>query len=210
MFTGLVEKVGRVVSLEKTSEAYELVIDAGKLAEKLSTGDSVAVNGVCLTVMKNKKKGVKFHVLEETMRCTNLHTLAKGSRVNLERAVTMDRPMGGHFVQGHVDCTAKMLAYEPEGADYRLEVEVPADFRQYVAYKGSISINGISLTVAEVKGDSMVIWIVTHTHENTNLPSLEKDSPVNLEFDMLAKYVERILEVREAGQKAPGQQQAQA
>jgi riboflavin synthase len=168
------------------------------------------VNGVCLTVMKNKKKGVKFHVLEETMRCTNLHTLAKGSRVNLERAVTMDRPMGGHFVQGHVDCTAKMLAYEPEGADYRLEVEVPADFRQYVAYKGSISINGISLTVAEVKGDSMVIWIVTHTHENTNLPSLEKDSPVNLEFDMLAKYVERILEVREAGQKAPGQQQAQA
>jgi riboflavin synthase len=210
MFTGLVEKVGQVVSLEKTPEAYELVIDAGKLAEKLSKGDSVAVNGVCLTVMKNKKKGVKFHVLEETMRCTNLHTLAKGSRVNLERAVTMDRPMGGHFVQGHVDCTAKLLAYQPEGADYRLEVEVPEGFRRYVAYKGSISVNGISLTVAEVKEGSMVIWIVTHTHENTNLPSLENGSPVNLEFDMLAKYVERILDVREAGKNSPDPRQVQS
>ena len=123
-----------------------------------------------------------------------MKTLRRESRVNLERALAADARLGGHFVQGHVDCAARILALEEHGADQRLEVELPAEFAHYVAYKGSIAVNGISLTVAEVSEESFAVWIIPHTRSQTNLDTARVGDLVNLEFDLIAKYLERMLD----------------
>jgi len=134
-----------------------------------------------------------FDLLEETLDRTNLRRLRRGSPVNLERALEANGRLGGHFVQGHIDCAARVLAFEAFGENHRLEVEVPADFIHYVACKGSIAINGISLTVAELLPNSFASWIIPHTKRHTNLDALQASDYVNLEFDILAKYVEQML-----------------
>lgn len=193
MFTGLVEEVGECQWLRQTSSAIQLTLLARKVTSGLRTGDSVAVNGCCLTVTSHRRDQVVFDLLEETLKRTNLGKLRPGSPVNLERALAADARLGGHFVQGHVDGVGIVRAMEPRGADLRLEVEFPPEFARYVAWKGSITINGVSLTVAEVSENSLAVWLIPHTRKMTNLDRLTAGEAVNLEFDILAKYAERVL-----------------
>jgi riboflavin synthase len=193
MFTGLIEVVGGVIALSAGDDDRELKIAAPHLAKKMRRGDSVAVNGCCLTVSSRRGNVLEFNLLAETMACTNLKYLQGGDSVNLERALAAKDRFGGHFVQGHVDCVSPILAFEKSGADFRLEVELPDEFAHYVASKGSIAVNGISLTVAELLSKSFVAWIVPYTKEHTNLHRAQAGDFVNLEFDVLAKYVERML-----------------
>lgn len=196
MFTGLIEELGSVLSLAANQRGPRLQIAAPRVAEKIQIGDSVAVNGCCLTVAARQGDQLAFDLLEETIARTNLKTLRRDDRVNLERALAADGRLDGHFVQGHVDCAERILALEESGADWRLEVELPAEFAHYVACKGSIALNGISLTVAEVSPQSFTVWIIPHTKTETNLGTARAGDLVNLEFDLLAKYLERMLDRR--------------
>lgn len=193
MFTGLIEEVGTVVGLRAPGQPTELELLAPRLAEQVRIGDSVAVNGCCLTVARQDGEKLSFDILKESLDRTNLGALRSQSRVNLELALAAGARFGGHFVQGHVDCAAPILAVEERNADLRVEIQLPPEFAQYVAFKGSIAINGISLTVAEVSPKSFAVWIIPHTRSQTNLADAKPGELVNLEFDLLAKYVERML-----------------
>lgn len=198
MFTGLVREVGEVGWLRRTDQAVQLMVKAPRTASRVDRGDSVSVNGCCLTVATHRDKQLMFDLLEESLERTNLGGLKPGDPVNLERALRVDGRLGGHFVQGHVDCTAEVRAIAEKGPDVRLEISLPAEFARYAAFKGSIAVNGVSLTIAELGGESFVVWVIPHTLEATNLGDLEVGDVVNLEFDVLAKYVERLIEARAA------------
>ena len=159
-------------------------------------GDSIAINGCCLTVVARDGAMLDFDLLSETLARTNLGALQNGATVNLERALAANARLGGHFVQGHIDCTADVLALEARGADHRLEIALPSEFAHLVAFKGSIAVDGISLTVAEVREASFVVWIIPHTLAQTNLRVRRAGGRVNLEFDLLAKYLDRMLAAR--------------
>ncbi|HEX8280056.1 MAG TPA: riboflavin synthase [Chthoniobacterales bacterium] len=193
MFTGLIEEVGTVLWIRATERGTQLQIAAPAISEDVQRGDSISVNGCCLTVKAQRGEQLTFDLLEETLDRTNLRTLRRDSRVNLERALSASARLGGHFVQGHIDCAVRVLAFEESGADYRLEIELPTDFAHYVAYKGSVAVNGISLTVAEVLPESFAVWVIPHTRRHTNFEGLEVGDQLNIEFDLLAKYVERML-----------------
>jgi riboflavin synthase len=193
MFTGLIEEIGQLLWIRATERGTQLQLSAPGIAEELRRGDSVGVNGCCLTVASQRKEHLTFDLLDETLQRTNLRRLRPGSPVNLERALLAQERLGGHFVQGHVDCAVRTLVFEPLGENHRLAVELPDDFSQYVALKGSIAINGISFTVAELQKASFAVHVIPYTRRHTNLDSLETGDFVNLEFDILAKYVERIL-----------------
>ena len=193
MFTGLIEEVGTVVDGRARDRGTELRVAAPGIAKDIITGESVAVNGCCLTVTSCRDHCLTFDLLEETIARTNLHALRQDDPVNLERALRADGRLGGHFVQGHVDSAAPIIAFDAKGADFRLEVELPENVRHYVASKGSIAINGISLTVAEVLPRSFTVWIIPYTKRHTNLDRAAIGDLVNLEFDVLAKYVEKMI-----------------
>lgn len=193
MFTGLIEEIGSVLWIRATERGTELEIAAPDIAKYIRTGDSVAVNGCCLTITAHRAEQVTFDLLEETLDRTNLKNLRRESSVNLERAIPADGRLGGHFVQGHIDCATRVIAFDQAGGDYRLEIELPPQFSHYVAFKGSIAVNGISLTVAEILPESFAVWVVPHTKRNTNLQSTVPGDLVNIEFDILAKYIERML-----------------
>ena len=193
MFTGLIEEVGQVLWIRATDRATQLRITAPRIAGEVRTGDSVAVNGCCLTATSLPEGGLTFDLLEETLDRTNLRTLRPGSPVNLERALVADGRLGGHFVQGHIDCTARVLDFKANGADYRLEVDLPGEFAHYAAFKGSIALNGISLTIAELLPASFAVWIIPHTRRETNFGGVQPNDLLNIEFDLIAKYVERML-----------------
>jgi riboflavin synthase len=192
MFTGLIEEVGTVIGLDARSD-NRLKIAAPQIAKNMRRGDSVAVNGCCLTLASHRRDELGFDLLEETIARTNLINLQRGDSVNLERALAANGRFGGHLVQGHVDCVSPVAAFEKSGADFRLEIELPGEFAHYVAAKGSIAVNGISLTVAEILPNSFVAWIVPYTKSHTNLDRAKPSDLMNLEFDILAKYVERML-----------------
>lgn len=193
MFTGLVREVGDVVWLRRSDKVVQLLVRAPRSAARARIGESVAVNGCCLTVTACRDEQFMFDLLEESLGRTNLGDLKPGDPVNLERALRVDGRLGGHFVQGHIDCTAKVLALEEKGPDLRIDIALPSDFARYLAFKGSVAINGVSLTVADLGEDRFSVWIIPHTLENTNLGDLEVGDRVNLEFDILAKYVERLV-----------------
>jgi riboflavin synthase len=195
MFTGLVEATGEITALEIAAAAARLTVRA-PFAGEVALGDSIAVNGCCLTAVAQTAETLSFDLLHETLERTSLRGAQPGALVNLERALTPHARLGGHFVQGHVDCASEIIEFDPHGADHRLEVALPREFAQYVAFKGSIAIDGISLTVAEVRAASFVVWLIPHTVAVTNLRTRRAGDRVNLEFDLLAKYVERILAVR--------------
>jgi riboflavin synthase len=194
MLTGLIQEVGTVVALDLSRQQKRLEISAPQLAGEVRPGDSVAVNGCCLTVSGREDDQLSFDVLQESLDRTNLRNLLHGSRVNLELAMTANARLGGHFVQGHIDCAAPILLAEESGADLRLEIDLPSEFAHYVAAKGSIAMNGISLTVAELTSKSFTVWIIPQTRAHTNLNTAKRGDLVNLEFDLLAKYVERMLD----------------
>ena len=193
MFTGLIEEIGRVLWIRATDRGTQLQLVAPQIAAGARIGDSIAVNGCCLTVKARRDEQITFDLLEETLDRTNLRALRRDSPVNLERSLSANSLVGGHFVQGHIDCAVRILAFEQNDTDYRLEIELPTDFAHYVAYKGSVAVNGISLTVAEVLPASFAVWIIPHTKRHTNLDAAVAGDQLNLEFDLLAKYVERML-----------------
>ena len=193
MFTGLIEEVGTVKAVRARNHGTELQIGAPGTAKQANPGESLAVNGWCLTLTSCRSDFLTFDLLEETIARTNLHDLRQDSPVNLERALRADGRIGGHFVQGHVDCVAAIVAFAAKGSDFRLEIELPENSRHYVASKGSIAINGISLTVADVLPTSFVVWIIPYTKRHTNLDRATTGDLINLEFDVLAKYVERMV-----------------
>lgn len=203
MFTGIVEETGRIIALNQTPQGVRLTVEAALVSQGLQLGDSVATNGCCLTLTAIDGNLLSFDLLAETVRLTNFAALTEGSAVNLERSLPVNGRLGGHFVSGHIDCAAPVVSFEKVGADYRLEVELPAGFAHYLAFKGSIAIDGISLTVAEVKERSFVVWIIPHTLEVTNLHARKAGELVNLEFDLLAKYLERMLEKQAVPEARP-------
>lgn len=193
MFTGLIEEVASVLWIRATDRGTQLQIAAPGIAREIEIGQSVAVNGCCLTVSAHRGDQLTFDLLDETLGRTNLKALRRDSLVNLERALPADGRIGGHFVQGHIDCTARIISFDQDGGDHRLEIELPAVFGHYAAYKGSIAINGISLTIAEILPTSFVVWIIPHTKGHTNIDMAQPGDSVNIEFDILAKYLERML-----------------
>ena len=195
MFTGLIETIGAVRVLEQRGEGARLQLGTS-LATELSLGESLAVNGCCLTVTDLKEQWVSFDLLGETLVRTNLGALNEGSRVNLERALRADGRFGGHFVQGHMDTTAEVISAGRKGEDLQLRIDLPEAGARYLVEKGSIAVNGVSLTVASLEVDSFTLWIIPHTLRETNLGDLKQGDRVNLEYDMLAKYAERQLSLR--------------
>jgi len=193
MFTGLIEEVGSVIAVGASKNGNQLKIAAPHVAKKIRRGDSLAVSGCCLTLNSRRGDELIFDLLEETIARTNLKTLQRNQMVNLERALTASERFGGHFIQGHIDCVSPVIAYQKSGADFRLEIELPDTFAHYVARKGSIAVNGISLTVADILPKSFVTWIIPYTKTHTNLDRVQAGDLMNLEFDILAKYVERMV-----------------
>ena len=196
MFTGLVEEIGLCEDLQRSAGSARLLIQAPGISCGVKIGDSISVNGCCLTAISTREGIMAFDLLDETLQRTNLQDLIPGRKVNLERSLLADGRLGGHFVQGHVDATIPVVAILQQGSDMRIDFKVPPEFAAYVAYKGSVAINGVSLTIAEVTADSFAVWIIPHTATHTNLGDLREGDLVNLECDMLAKYAARIMQMR--------------
>lgn len=195
MFTGLVESVGKVISLESIGEQARLLLDL-PFASELSLGDSVAINGCCLTVAEFPPAGTAFDLLAQTLRVTSLGDLEAGAVVNLERAMMVGDRFGGHFVQGHVDGVGKITRLEENGQDHVLGVALPPEIHRHCIDKGSLTVDGISLTIAELGAEEAVFWITPHTWQHTHLHLSSLGQGVNLEVDMLAKYVDKLLSAR--------------
>jgi len=201
MFTGLIENVGRLTARERRGAAGKLVVQTALPLSEFNIGDSVAVNGACLTVERilADRRALQFHTLAETLDRTNLGRRPLGSLVNLERSMRPGDRLGGHFVLGHVDACAPVLEIGRAGDDIRLRVALPPDLAPLVIPKGSIAVDGISLTIAALADDWFECRIIPHTWEATNLHGLSAGDVVNLEADVLGKYVQRFLALREAG-----------
>jgi riboflavin synthase len=197
MFTGLVEYVGLIESLERGEQGARIRVQAGPLIKGLEKSGSIAVNGCCLTAVDIQKESFAADLSGETLRRTSLGEIKAGMRVNLERPLTANKELGGHFVQGHVDGVGHVARLDREGANWWFGVRVSPDFARYVAMKGSIALDGISLTVAGWHDGTVETAIIPFTYEHTNLSSLKVGDPVNVECDILAKYVERLVESRE-------------
>ncbi len=199
MFTGIVEEVGRVQALEVRAQGSRLRFEAARVVEDLREGDSVAVSGVCLTAAQIEAGGFWADVSRETLERSTLGEARGGTRVNLERALRAGGRLGGHIVQGHVDGTGVVRVMEERGGgDWWLEVEAPAELARYLVFKGSVAVDGISLTVARVDGPVFAVAVIPHTWAHTTLKDARPGVRVNLETDILAKYVERLLEQMEA------------
>ena len=196
MFTGIVEETGKAVAFTRGAEAWRLQIAATAALQEVALGDSIAVNGCCLTLTQFDSTHLFFDVLEETRQLTNFSALTPGALVNLERSLRSGGKIGGHFVTGHIDGQGVVEIFEARGKDYYLRVRAPAGLGRYLIHKGSIAIDGISLTVAEVEGDAFAVWLIPHTLAVTNLQGRRQGERVNLEFDLLGKYVEKLLASR--------------
>jgi riboflavin synthase, alpha subunit len=200
MFTGIVEEAGIVERIKPAAKSIELTVRATATARGLKLGDSLAVNGCCLTVVKlttrGKSKLVQFDLLQETWKRTNLQFAKPGSLVNLERPLRASGEFGGHFVTGHIDGVGKIVRWERAGQDHVLDISAPDDVMRYLVFKGSVAVDGISLTVAAVSRKSFRIWIIPHTFEVTALRERKVGDAVNLEADILGKYVEKFLTLR--------------
>ena len=203
MFTGIVEEAGIVERIKPAVKAIALTVRANVTARGLEPGGSLAVNGCCLTAVKvstrGKFKSVQFDLLQETWRRTNLQFAKAGSLVNLERPLRASGELGGHFVTGHIDGVGKIVRWERAGRDHMLDIAAPAEVMRYIVFKGSVAVDGISLTVAGVDKKSFRIWIIPHTYEITALRERKVGDAVNLEADLLGKYVEKFLAARGRG-----------
>src|SRR6266478_8582050 len=203
MFTGIIEEVGKVVKIEQRGENRRITVEAATTPKQLGVGDSVAVSGVCLTALDIKPKSFCADLAPETWARTSFSRLREGARVNLELPMKADGRFGGHIVQGHVDGVGRLVELEriADSENWWLHLEIPSEIEKYTVFKGSISIEGVSLTVAKLEGNRCTIAIIPHTVEMTNLGSLQPDDPVNLEADLIAKYVEKMMR-RESAESA--------
>lgn len=193
MFTGIIEETGKIKSFKKLTNGAELIITADKVLSDAKIGDSICVSGVCQTVKDLSDGSFSVMLSDETLGKTDFINAKQGQTVNLERALTLNTRLGGHIVSGHVDCVGQITSIEKLSEFYNIECKIPEDITKYIASKGSITINGISLTVAKTEGNKFKTAIIPHTYENTNLKELQIGSNVNIETDILAKYVEKLL-----------------
>jgi riboflavin synthase len=195
MFTGIIEEVGRIASIQEEGENRRITIAAGNTPAQLHTGDSCSVSGVCLTALDIRPGSFCADLAPETWVRTSFSRIKQGALVNLELPMKADGRFGGHIVQGHVDGVGKLLAFDriPDSENWWLHIEIPEELERYVVYKGSLSIEGISLTVAQLQNRRCTVAIIPHTVEMTNLKSLQVGDPVNLEVDLIAKYVEKMM-----------------
>ena len=193
MFTGIVRERGRVRSLEGGREGLRLVVEAPASAVGVGVGDSVAVGGTCLTAVAVEDGTIAFEAVPESLRRTTLGTLVEGGEVNVEPALRVGDPLGGHFVQGHVDGVGRVRSVEAEGAGRRIWIEAPADVLRYCVEKGSVTVEGVSLTISALGEQAFAVALVPHTLAATTLGTLKAGDAVNLEADVLAKYAERLL-----------------
>lgn len=196
MFTGIIEHLGIIDSLSLGGEGGRVTVEAPDLASSISVSASIAVNGCCLTVVAREKNTFSADLSAETLNKTTFASLKAGDRVNLEQPLTAGKEFGGHFVLGHVDGTGTVEAMEPEGDGWRYSVRVPAEIAKYVVSKGSITIDGISLTVAHLENNIAEIAVIPFTYENTNICDRHPGDPVNLEADIFGKYIERYANAR--------------
>ena len=204
MFTGIIEEVGTVAELATDSQGGRLKVACGKLLPRCEVSASVAVSGCCLTIVRREEDGFWCDLAPETLTRTGFRRLRADSQVNLEAPLTLGTPLGGHIVQGHVDGTGTFAGLPSAGDEnYWLDVDVPPELARYLVEKGSVAVEGISLTVAAINGTRLRIAIIPYTIENTNLRSLQPGDPVNLECDVLAKYVEKLLAERPGTARAP-------
>ncbi len=194
MFTGLVEEKGKLLNKTATGEGYQLTLHAKKIMDDLDIGSSVSVNGVCLTVVKKTADSFSVDTIEETLKKTNLGNLNEGDKVNLERPLKAEARLGGHFVLGHVDITGKITEISELSNSHFVTIEFPPEFKHYLVYVGSVAIDGVSMTVARLESNQFSVGVIPHTWEETIFSSKEAGDTVNLEFDVLGKYVERIME----------------
>jgi riboflavin synthase alpha subunit len=192
MFTGIVRERGRVVALGREDSAARLAVEAPETAPASSVGDSVAIDGCCLTVVERNGGELRFDLSPETLARTALGELGPGQDVNVEPALRAGEPLGGHYVQGHVDAVGRVRVVEPEGEGVRMRVEVPPQVLRYCVEKGSLAVAGVSLTIAEIGADEVAVALIPHTLAATTLGELAPGDAVNLEADVLAKYVERL------------------
>jgi riboflavin synthase len=202
MFTGIIEELGRVRSLEKRGEGVRMTVEARAVTEGTREGDSIAVNGVCLTALEVGRESFAADGSRETLQRSTLGSLRAGSFVNLERAVTPTTRLGGHIVQGHVDGRGRFLSAEEHGGSWTVRIAYPPELARYLVFKGSVSVEGISLTVAALADEHFEIAVIPKTWALTNLSHLRAGDAVNLEADIIAKYVERILTVGARGDDA--------
>lgn len=189
MFTGIIKELGKVHELSRIGNLYKIAIESQNIFKSINIGDSVAVNGVCLTVKEKKGNILSFDVVDETIRKTNLKTLKAKELVNLEDALKAGDPLGGHFVLGHIDCISEIKDSRRIGADISMDVEVPKEYMDLVVEKGSIAIDGISLTIGEVKENRFNIYLIPHTLKATTLGMKQRGDKLNVEFDIIGKYI---------------------
>jgi riboflavin synthase len=200
MFTGLIETVGKVTAIERRGAAARLMVEGVFAGEEIALGDSIAVNGVCLTVVARDGGRATFDVSPETFERTAFRNFRSGSRVNLERALRLSDRLGGHIVTGHIDCVAKVLERREVSGSIVLSFRIPRDYARYVIGKGSVAIDGISLTVNSVTEDIFTVNIIPHTAEQTTLQAARPGDEVNIETDIIGKYVERLLAAHKEGE----------
>ncbi|RWZ58900.1 riboflavin synthase [Halobacillus fulvus] len=194
MFTGIVEEIGTLKSVKSKTESLEVTVKADKILDDVNLGDSISVNGVCLTVTSFTDQTVDFDVMPETYRATTLHELSQGSPINLERAMAAGGRFGGHLVSGHIDGTGKIVSKNPESNAVYYDIELPDELIHYFVYKGSIAVDGTSLTVFGVKDNKVTISLIPHTMEHTVLGGKGPGDKVNIECDMIGKYVAHFLQ----------------
>lgn len=188
MFTGIVKEKGKVLETLKKSGKIYLTIETKDILKKKKIGQSISVNGICLTIKKIDRKKALFEIMKETFDVTNLKNIKKGDRVNLEPALLLGESIDGHLVQGHIDCTGKVLKIQKEKSQKALKISFPKKYSKLLVLKGSIAINGVSLTISFLKKDFFEVCLVSHTLKTTNLSDLKKNDIVNMEFDIVAKY----------------------
>jgi len=193
MFTGLIEEVGIISRLQQVGDRYDLEIDARRVTEDVGIDDSVAVNGICLTVVEFNSQGFRVQVIPQTLRMTSLRNYRTGDKVNLERSMSAQDRFGGHFVQGHVDGVATVIAIDQKDDHAEMLFDIPEHLAKYCVNQGSIALDGISLTIASLKEQHLRVGLIPHTMKQTNLGERTPGDPVNIEVDILSKYVERHL-----------------
>jgi riboflavin synthase len=193
VFTGIIRELGRVAAVDGGADGVRLTVEAAGTAAQAATGESVSIAGVCLTAVSVDDGRIAFDAVPETLRRTTLGRLAAGDNVNIEPALRAGEPLGGHYVQGHVDAVGRVRSAEPEGGGVRIWIDAPDDVLRYCVEKGSVGVDGVSLTVADLDDTGFAVALIPHTLEVTTLRALEPGDEVNLEADVLAKYVERLV-----------------
>ncbi len=197
MFTGIIQEIGQVRSIVKRSGNSAIAISSNKLISKLDIGSSIAINGVCLTVTELSRERFTVEVIEETLSRTNFGQLGGGSRVNLEAPLKVDDLLHGHLVQGHIDCTGTISRIAPADGSKIFAIDYPGEYGKFLIEKGSIAVDGISLTIVELSGNRFTVALIPHTIENTNFKYRKSGEGVNLEFDMIAKYLEKMAKLKD-------------